>query len=165
MVPPRFDVRAGALLWALSACSSGAEGTGRAREDAGARFTAPDAPSDPCQSRGQSLHGLAVEGSGGLALVMVSIEPDPAVVGDNSWQIELSLDGEPLPDVAEAIRVSPSMPDHGHGSPVSVGITDLGEGAYRLQPVNTFMPGFWEIEVRVDSDIAEGSVQFGVCIE
>jgi hypothetical protein len=124
-----------------------------------------DAATAPCRGRGQSMHDLSVDGSDGLSLDVVGIAPDPPVVGDNSWRIELRQDGEPLAGVAEEVLVSPRMPDHGHGTPVSVGVSELAEGRYRFEPVNTFMPGYWEIEVRVQGDAVDRSVLFGVCIE
>jgi hypothetical protein len=166
---------AGLLLLGSSACQSGSsndttsalgtKGTQQESKDAGTQVAERDAAPAPCQGRGQSLDGLSVEGGGGLSLKVKSVDPDPPVVGDNSWRVALSLDGEPLAGVADEILVSPFMPDHGHGSPVSVGVSELSDGVYRFEPVNTFMPGYWEITVRVQGDAGESSVMFGVCIE
>lgn len=165
---------AGLLLLGSSACQSsssandsesalGTKGTQQESNDAG--MQGPERDAAPCQGRGQSLAGLSVEGDDGLSLKVESIEPNPPVVGDNSWRVELSRDGEPLAGAADEILVSPFMPDHGHGSPVSVGVSELSDGVYRFEPVNTFMPGYWEITLRVQGDAGESSVVFGVCIE
>jgi hypothetical protein len=155
------------LVLGACGCASGGEGAGGDREpnDAASNAMASDALSEPCEGRGQSLAGLSVDGDGDLSLAVVAIDPDPPVVGDNSWRVELLHEDEPLVGVADDILVSPRMPDHGHGTPVSVGVSEPSEGVYRLEPVNTFMPGYWEIDVLVEANDAQGSVLFGICVE
>lgn len=117
-----------------------------------------------CNDRGEPLDGLTASGDG-MELHVVEFEPAPPVIGDNSWLVELSVDDEPLAGVEADIVVSPRMPDHGHGSPVMVGVAEEMDGVYRLSPVNTFMPGYWEIELSIEAEDVDASVSFGVCIE
>jgi hypothetical protein len=123
-----------------------------------------DAGSLPCGGRGRDLHDLSVTGEA-LSLEVLELQPDPPVVGDNSFRVALELEGEPLVGASDDIIVSPTMPDHGHGTPVTVGIFESGQGIYQLEPVNTFMAGYWQISVEVDSESGTGWVQFGVCVE
>jgi hypothetical protein len=124
-----------------------------------------DAGAAPCGGRAQPLAGLTAEGSAGLSLEMKDFSSDPPIPGDNSWEVRLEVAGEPLVDAKEGIVVAPTMPDHGHGTSVEVGVSEVAPGTYRFEPVNTFMVGFWQIDVSIDTDDVMGSVQFGVCVE
>lgn len=124
-----------------------------------------DASTASCGGRGEPLEGLSVNGSSGLRLSVEEFSPDPPIAGDNAWVVRLELEGEPLTGAANDLVVAPTMPDHGHGSSVEVGVTELEPGVYRLEPVNTFMVGYWQVAVTVGDGEASPSVQFGVCIE
>jgi hypothetical protein len=100
-----------------------------------------------------------------LQLRMLEYSPDPPAVGDNSWLVELSdHEGNTLPGLADAIIVTPFMPDHGHGTPVAVGVEEGADGEYRLAPINTFMPGLWQVGVELEGG-AFAPLEFGVCVE
>ncbi|MCP4447380.1 MAG: hypothetical protein GY811_18830 [Myxococcales bacterium] len=47
------------------------------------------------------------------------------------------------------LDATPFMPDHGHGSPIPAFSTDEGSGTYTLEPVNLFMPGYWETTLTI----------------
>lgn len=132
-----------------------------AQREAAASLDAGDA----CGGRGEELRGASFTGSDGLRLSFLSMQPDPPIVGDNSWEVQLELDGDALTGVAEDIVVLPTMPDHNHGSPVSVGVTELDDGVYRFEPINTFMPGYWKVDIEIDADAVVGTVTLHVCVE
>lgn len=151
------------LAVALVACTGG-----HAHGDRDHGHVGEDVTSDAgnaCRGRGDALPNLSVESGDGLALEVLSIDPEPPIVGDNAWDVALRRDGEPLIGAQNDIVVLPTMPDHNHGTPVTVGVRELSDGVYRLAPVNTRMPGYWEIDVRVDTDAGARSLLFGVCIE
>jgi MYXO-CTERM domain-containing protein len=138
--------------------------SGHAETDAAVAMHDMAAAAD-CGDRGVSLDGLELE-TDGTQLAMLEFSPDPAVVGDNSWLIELTdEEGQSLTDIASSIFVTPFMPDHGHGTPVEVGVTEEDEGQYLLAPVNTFMPGLWQITVDVELESSAAQFQFSVCVQ
>lgn len=147
----------------------GCAASGPTAEEAGSVSAEPDAstpfPPVPCAGRGQPLDGLSVGDASVLEVEVLSIQPEPAVVGDNTWTVRLTRNDEALLGAASDILVSPFMPDHGHGSPVTVVATDLGDGEYELSPVNLFMPGYWEVGLDVVTDAGEATVTLEVCIE
>jgi hypothetical protein len=118
-----------------------------------------------CNGRGVDVDGLEVSGERGLTLRFESAEPMPPATGDNSWLVALEAEGEPLSGVAHELSVTPHMPDHGHGSPVAVEVTEQDAGVYRVAPINTFMPGYWQITFEVASEELRDAVEFGVCVE
>jgi hypothetical protein len=134
-------------------------------EDDDQNAAEPDAGAAPCGGRAQPLEGLFVEGTEGLTLAMESFSPDPPVVGDNAWVVRIERDAEPFTNATESIVVVPTMPDHGHGTSVNVGIEEEDPGVYRFEPVNTFMAGYWQIDVLIDDPELSGSLRFGVCVE
>lgn len=123
----------------------------------------------PCGNRGQDLVGLVVtsESDGGGELTMSFVEGEPAVpvVGNNSWLFRLEVDGRALSDVAADITVTPFMPDHGHGTPTLVRISEEEKGNYRFEPVHTRMAGYWEIFVDIETESIATKLSFGVCVE
>jgi hypothetical protein len=95
----------------------------------------------------------------------VSADPAPPALGDNTWVLSFSdSDGAPL-DMLEIV-VTPTMPDHGHGTPIMAVVTPTGEaGEYRVTPVNLFMAGYWEIALDLTWGDEQDSVMFGFCVE
>ena len=123
----------------------------------------------PCNGRGQVLEDLVVrqsfDGGPALELVLREATPLPAAVGNNSWLFSLSLDGEQLTGYADAMTVIPFMPDHDHGTPTPVEISEESAGHYRLQPVHLRMAGYWELTVAVESEDLDAHLVFSLCVE
>jgi hypothetical protein len=122
-----------------------------------------------CRGRGDVLDELRVEAelvAGRVAeLSFIEGTPTRPIVGNNSWLFLLTVDGEPASNVASSIAVTPFMPDHGHGTPTAVGVTEGEPGQYSFEPVHTRMAGFWEIAVEVDTASLKTRFTFGVCVE
>ena len=95
--------------------------------------------------------GLEKPGEEGLFGVrLLDAEPAPPDRGDNEWTVlALGAGGDPLAEAS--LRVSPWMPDHGHGTtPADFEGRPSGEaGTFEVGPFNLFMPGLWEVTVEV----------------
>ncbi len=117
--------------------------------------------------------GIEKTGEAGFTLAILDSLPAPPAKGDNQWSVELrDASGTLMPGYA--LEVAPFMPDHGHGTGVTAIVTDDGDGAYTINPVNFFMPGYWETTITVvdegptdseDDDIDIDSMVFKFCVE
>lgn len=100
--------------------------------------------------------GLEKPGVGGaLDFQLMSADPAPPQRGDNTWVLKVSalaggVVGNPV--AGAVMTVTPFMPDHQHGTPITVQIQPMTEvGQYKLTPVNLWMPGLWETTINVTS--------------
>jgi hypothetical protein len=119
-----------------------------------------------CRLRGTDLSALELTSDAGRTLEFLETMPDPPAVGDNTWLVAISDQmGNPLAGLENSLFVMPFMPEHGHGTPVTVGVEEVEEGLYQLSPVNTFMPGLWQITLEIDAEGASERFQFEVCVE
>jgi hypothetical protein len=110
--------------------------------------------------------GLSKPGEGSqLEFKLMSSDPAPPARGDNTWVLQLSTMAAPVtPVTGAAMSVTPFMPDHEHGSGKTVTVTPMTEpGQYRLEPVNLWMPGLWEITVQVSGATSDRAV-FRFCL-
>lgn len=109
--------------------------------------------------------GMAKTTPAGTVVTLESATPAPPEKGYNTWMIGIA-DGAGAPVDGASLTVTPFMPEHGHGSPVTPSITPQGAGKYEIDKVNFMMPGVWEttIEVAPPGGKPE-SVMFGFCIE
>lgn len=102
-----------------------------------------------CASADTFTAGMARMGDEGrVELTLMSSDPAPPERHDNTWVLKLTdVDGNP----AEGATVipKPNMPQHGHGTNTQAVVTELGAGEYQLDPINLFMPGYWEIPIDV----------------
>lgn len=141
----------------LSACDDGEEtGDGMADDGMSARA---------CDNEDRDDFAIGVERAGStLTLEIHDAMPSDPIRGDNAWMVGVARDGEMLPGAEISVR--PWMPDHGHGTPVEIGITDMGDGEYMLDPLNLFMAGLWEVHVTATlEDGTEEEVVFHACVE
>ena len=112
---------------------------------------------------GLDKHGEA----GALDFKLMQADPAPPARGDNTWQLQISAmsAGNVGATVAGAqLMVTPFMPDHAHGTPIQVAITDKGSGMYTLSPVNLWMPGLWETTIQATSGSSSDQAVFRFCI-
>lgn len=100
-----------------------------------------------------------------VTATFVSAAPAPPGRGDNTWVLSFAdSDGAPLDGLE--IAATPTMPDHGHGTPIMAVVTATGAaGEYRVAPINLFMAGYWEIALDVTWGEQQDSVTFGFCVE
>ena len=114
----------------------------------------------------QYVAGLEKSGAKGWVTVkLVVSDPIPQDTGFYTWTVEVhTTEGEPLTG-AEVIA-KPTMPDHEHGTypPTTTG-KDEGGGRYRLEEMNLFMPGVWQIEIRVNSEADDDTVVYRFDLE
>lgn len=144
-----------ALLIAFTAC--GDDGT----------TAGVDAEPD-CMASGRGdtyAPGLEHVGPEGIAVRLMASVPAPPARFDNTWTIQVADATAALRDDA-TISVTPWMPDHGHGTTKDAVITPQGaNGTYELDPVNLWMPGLWEVRLRIELDAVTDNVVFAFCIE
>lgn len=110
--------------------------------------------------------GLQKIGENGLKIALLEATPSPPAKDDNTWRIQV-LGDDDAPLAGMTVTATPFMPDHGHGTPINAGVTELSvTGEYEATPVNLWMPGLWEttIEVSDGTDITD-SVTFSFCID
>lgn len=117
--------------------------------------------------------GISKTGDGGYVLSILDSMPAPPIKGDNRWSIEVR-DDSGAPVTGMTLEAEPFMPDHGHGTAVVPVVTEVGEGVYTVDPVNFFMPGYWETTVTVvdpgatdseDDDTDMDTVVFKFCVD
>ncbi len=107
--------------------------------------------------------GMSKIGEGGLEFVLVASNPTPPSRGDNVWTVQV-LDGSAaLTDVT--LGIEPFMPDHGHGTSKTATVTAGGGSEYQIDPVNLWMPGFWEVKVNASNANATDSTTFRFCVD
>jgi hypothetical protein len=147
---------------ALAACSSAekvAPSNSASSIDAGDVSCANDPRAEAYQAK-MSARGAA----GLLTFVLVSGQPAPPAINDNTWTIQvLDGNGQPVPN-ATFSPIKTWMPDHGHGSPETPTATANGDGTYAVQPLYFFMNGLWQITFTAQAGSATDSATFSFCI-
>jgi hypothetical protein len=115
--------------------------------------------------------GLEKTGAAGLFdFKLMTADPAPPARGDNTWVIEVDSAsaagaGAPVAGLQSGMTVVPYMPDHMHGTPITVEITPASTtGQYTLTPVNLWMPGLWETTIQVDSNGTKDHAVFSFCL-
>ena len=96
------------------------------------------------------LHPDSLDTDGGGWTLVLSMDPDPQVVGETVLSIGL-LSGETGDYDTDAVitAVTPWMPDHGHGISEAPEITDSGNGTFTAAWAWS-MTGYWEVTITVD---------------
>lgn len=104
--------------------------------------------------------------AGKMNVMLMSATPNPPTKGDNTWMIHVT-DAAGMAVDGATIKVTPFMPEHGHGSSIDVMVTPKGSGGeYTLDPVNFSMPGVWETTMDITTSTGDtDSVKFSFCIE
>ena len=110
------------------------------------------------------VSGMQAAGSNGYKVKLMTSTPAPPSKGNNTWALQL-LDSGDTPIDGATLDVTPFMPDHGHGTPIGTAVTPGGSnGEYSAEPVNLWMPGYWEVTVDIDDGGTTDSVVFKTCI-
>ena len=100
-------------------------------------------------------------------LYVATMEPgtDPIRIGEmHSWTVTVTEpDGRPVEDAR--ISIDGGMPRQGHGLPTRPEVTRaLGGGGYRIDGMKFNMPGWWTIDVVVESAQGTDSVTFNLSL-
>jgi hypothetical protein len=99
---------------------------------------------------------------------LMSADPAPPARGDNTWVVQVnSLNAGVVgtPVTGATLRVTPFMPEHGHGTAVPIEITPMTEpGQYQATPVNMWMEGVWETTIRATVGADTDSAVFKFCL-
>jgi hypothetical protein len=109
----------------------------------------------------------AVGEEGAITGRLLDADPAPPRKFENDWSVEfVDADGEPLEDV-EVVRAWPFMPVHGHDGFYDPDVSALEEpGRYRVDRINMWMRGPWEVHFMLTSESAgDDHVVFDVCAE
>lgn len=137
----------------------------------------PDASEDcSMDSRADTfVVGLDKKGQAGVFdFVLESATPAPPARSgagqDNTWVIQVNsmangVVGNPVTGLAPDMVATPYMPDHGHGTPIPVKITETTTpGQYELNPVNMWMPGLWQTTIQAVQGSTTDQAVFSFCI-
>lgn len=146
----------------VSVGGQAAEGDGGSAEAAGAG----GATADVCAEETRTVDyapSLTASGSLGTTVTLVRSVPGPPVVGNNVWEL-LVEDEAGQAVVGAEVAVTPFMPDHRHGSPLAVVVTERGDGYYRAKPLNFSMPGYWNTRVQVTTSAWQDTAAFKLCM-
>jgi YtkA-like len=143
-------------LTSLAACSSDSHGMG---DDESYNCAAEDRDDE-------FVVGLSKSGQGGkLTFKLLEATPAPPARGDNTWILQLTSQGAAAPITGAAMIVTPFMPDHQHGTAITVGIEAMPEaGQYKLSPVNMWMPGLWQTTIEAQAGADTDKAVFAFCI-
>ena len=129
-----------------------------------------DAPVD-CSTQVADTFTVGLEHPGTAGLLdfhLMSADPAPPARGNNTWVVQINdlaagSDGAPV--TGAQLVVTPYMPAHGHGTPVTVEITeDATPGEYTLSPVNLWMPGVWQTTIQVAAGATMDKTIYTFCL-
>src|SRR5687767_7097151 len=145
------------IVFSLAACSSG--GHGGLGDDVS--YNCAEETRDDEFVVGITKAGM----SGKLSFKLLEATPAPPARGDNTWILELTSQGAAAPVTGAAMIVTPFMPDHQHGTPVTALIEPMPTaGQYKLAPVNLRMPGLWQTTIEASAGNDTDKAVFAFCI-
>jgi hypothetical protein len=100
-----------------------------------------------------------------MMFTLMAADPAPPARGDNTWMLQLTQMSGGSAVAGAQILVTPFMPDHAHGTPLSVVVEPQPTaGHYKLSPVNMWMPGLWEVTIDAQSGADSDTTIFRFCI-
>lgn len=153
--------------------SSESESSDHGHDDSSTAATTDDptsstAASNCAEETRADTYMLGLERSGERVTVrFVDAMPAPPARYDNTWVVDVfdTATGMPLPDVT--LEVEPYMPDHQHGTSIACHVEPMtAPGQVKLEPVNLFMPGLWEVRLHFTlADDATDEVVFRFCVD
>ena len=101
--------------------------------------------------------------SGKMTFTIVEATPATPARFDNTWIIPLTTVGAAAPVTGASMQVTPHMPDHTH-TPLTEPGTAMPEAGKYSAPLNTWMPGFWQVTIQATSGADSDKVVFKVCV-
>lgn len=131
---------------------------------------APDAKPSLCDTETRDddyVAGMLKVGDNGYTVSLVSSDPGPPDMGDNTWMVKVLAPGGAPMDAVE-LDALPLMPDHGHGSSMTPIVTPSGaDGLYEIAPVHLQMSGYWTIRIKIVDPVSAEEldrVTYGFCV-
>ena len=110
---------------------------------------------------------LAREKTSENGLFVASIQPGGESIAINeihSWTTGVTL-AEGTPVEVAAITVDGGMPQHGHGLPTKPQVTrELGDGRYEVEGMKFNMPGWWVVNIHVDTPEGADKASFNLTL-
>ncbi|MBR56693.1 MAG: hypothetical protein CMH54_01400 [Myxococcales bacterium] len=110
--------------------------------------------------------GLEKSGVNGLVHVrLMESTPIPEYTDLYTWTVEVvDLDGEPI--TGATVVAEPRMPGHGHGTfPPFTDAVEIGGGSYQLVDMDLFMPGVWQVTIRITTADGDDEVAYDFDLE
>jgi hypothetical protein len=135
--------------------------------------TTADAPVDCALETRADPWGIPMDHHGAAGMLdfqLVSATPAPPARGNNTWLIQVSsmsndVVGAPMTGAAAGMTATTYMPDHGHYGALQAVITETATaGQYQIDPVNMWMPGYWEDTIAVTSGGVTDQAVFKICV-
>jgi len=109
--------------------------------------------------------GLEKPGKSGLlTFKLMSVAPAPPARGNNTWIVDITRTVDTTPFDGAAIRVTPYMVSHPHGTAIVAHSTPISAAQYELSPVNFSMEGVWETTIRATIGDETDSAAYTFCI-
>jgi hypothetical protein len=108
--------------------------------------------------------GIKKTGASGYSVELVSAQPSPPARFTNAWRVWIR-DPQEAPRALPP-QVTPWMPDHSHGTPTKPIVTATATtGEYQIDELSLWMPGLWQVRMRLEDGASSDNVTFAFCIE
>jgi hypothetical protein len=155
------------MLVSLSACD------GEDLSDSGPLHEQKDTDvvyySESCGEPGET-YTAGMSHSGDLSVLDFALYGDPAPPdkGVNVFTVQVTDAASDVGVDGATVRITPFMPEHGHGTnPVDYGTAATGDaGSYESVPIDLFMSGLWELTFIVSSgDAVLDQTTYSFCLE
>lgn len=147
---------------AVAACSPSPSDNG----DAGVADATDDGIIS-CQNDSRAMTyapGVVAVGKMGVLKGSLAVaDPAPPLRGTNTWSVKLT-DAAGNAVTSPTVKVTPFMPDHGHGTSIVATATVQPDGTVALTPLYFFMPGLWRVTLDVTSSAGSDSIEFYFCV-
>jgi hypothetical protein len=100
-----------------------------------------------------------------VSLVIESTEPARLARGPSRWVVRLQASANGPAEAATLVSVTPTMPDHGHGSPTQPTVMARADGGWDVDGLNLSMPGVWTVALKFEfAGGLQATVQATLCI-
>ena len=159
---PRTHLLLVALLSLLLGCDSSTEPSG----DGGTNQGGDNPPAGSAPLDGVDTYVAGLEKPGDMFTVrLVTSTPVPKDTGLYTWEVQV-LDADMAPICDAEVVAEPTMPAHGHGTfPETTAGVPSDDCGYQFPDMDLFMPGVWQIEVRVTAGGDEDTVFYNFDLE
>lgn len=88
--------------------------------------------------------------TGALHLELRTAPAQPPTRGEAQMEVRIT-DSKAQPVDNLDLHVLPWMPSHAHGTSVIPLVTFVGNGVYRIERLELYMPGEWQLRMTVDA--------------